>query len=152
MPFSDVVAALQFQGLELDVFRPGDILLVRFGYLAQYEALGEARRDELDRRYQTEKPENIGFQPSRELLSFLWDRRLAAVASDTRALEVWPCTQFDWHMHEWLLAGWGMPIGEMFYLEELSRVCTASKRYIFFLTSSPMNVSRLAREMSLGIY
>ena len=110
------------------------------------------RREGLDRHYQTEKPENIGFQPSRELLSFLWDRRLAAVAGDTRALEVWPCTQLDWHMHEWLLAGWGMPIGEMFYLEELSRMCGESKRYIFFLASSPMNVRRLTCEIYLEVY
>jgi hypothetical protein len=46
-------------------------------------------------------------------------------------------------LHEWLLAGWGMPIGELFYLEELSKKCKELGRYTFFLSSSPMNVSAL---------
>lgn len=59
--------------------------------------------------------------PFPELLAFLWDNKLAAVAGDSRSFEVWPCKELDWHLHEWLLAGWGMPIGELFYLEELAR-------------------------------
>ncbi|KAF3025869.1 hypothetical protein E8E14_014806 [Neopestalotiopsis sp. 37M] len=140
VPFSEIVQALKDQGLSLDVFRPGDVLVIRFGYLAQYEAMADGRRDELDQQYQTRKPDNIGIQPSCELLEFLWDRKLAAVAGDSRSFEVWPCTEEQWHLHEWLLAGWGMPIGELFYLEDLAKVCASTGRYTFFLSSSPMNV------------
>jgi hypothetical protein len=33
-----------------------------------------------------------------------------------------------------------MPIGEMWDLETLSRVCKEQKRWTFFLTSAPLNV------------
>lgn len=35
---------------------------------------------------------------------------------------------------------WGTPIGELWNLEELSRVCAQEKKYSFFLTSAPLNV------------
>ncbi|PYH87526.1 hypothetical protein BO71DRAFT_436639 [Aspergillus ellipticus CBS 707.79] len=38
----------------------------------------------------------------------------------------------------WLLAGWGMPIGEMFDLEPLSRECRARGRWSFFFSSVPL--------------
>jgi hypothetical protein len=63
------------------------------------------------------------------------------VAGDARSFEVWPCAELEWHLHEWLLAGWGMPIGELFDLEELARVCADLGRWSFFLTSAVMNVS-----------
>jgi hypothetical protein len=64
-------------------------------------------------------------------------------------------------MHEYLLAGWGMPIGlslsaptlwrnscltdlpspgEIFDLEALSKTCQELNRYSFFLTSMPLNM------------
>ena len=43
-------------------------------------------------------------------------------------------------MHEVLLAGWGMPIGELFDLEALAQHCKQIKRWSFFLTSEPVNV------------
>ncbi|KXJ86565.1 hypothetical protein Micbo1qcDRAFT_186026 [Microdochium bolleyi] len=140
VPFSEIKQALAYQGLSLSSFRQGDILVVRFGYLLQYETMPDAKRSILDERYRTEKPENIGLEPSRELLEFLWDSKIAAICGDTRSLEVWPCKELQWHMHEILLAGWGMPIGELFDLEELARVCALQKRSTFFMASSPMNV------------
>lgn len=140
IPFSELIEALESQGLQRDVFRPGDILVVRFGYIAQYESMDEQKREQLNERYKTHRPENIGIKPSRELLKFLWDEQIAAVAGDTRSFEVWPCKEPDYHLHEWLLAGWGMPIGELFYLEELARLCESLGRYIFFFSSAPMNV------------
>jgi hypothetical protein len=61
-------------------------------------------------------------------------------------------------VHEYLLAGWGMPIGlfffpykmscltdlpspgEIFDLEALSKTCQELSRYSFFLTSMPLNM------------
>lgn len=102
-----------------------------------------SKRDLLQKRYSSAKPENIGVAPSEELLSFLWNKKIAAVAGDSRSFEVWPCTTHEWHLHEWLLAGWGMPIGELFDLEELSRVCEKLERYTFFLSSEPLNVRNI---------
>lgn len=46
-------------------------------------------------------------------------------------------------MHEWLLSGWGMPIGEIFDLERLSVECRRLGKWSFFFSSMPLNVSRL---------
>jgi len=43
-------------------------------------------------------------------------------------------------MHETLLAGFGMPIGELFNLERLAEQCKKEGRWTFFLTSQPLNV------------
>ena len=139
--FSELLEVLKDQGLSKECFQPGDIILFRFGYIQQYETMAEEERARLDNLYKKQKPENIGIHPSKELLEFLWEKKIAAVAADTRSFEVWPCTEIQWHLHEWLLAGWGMPIGELFDLEKLSEACDNAQRYTFFFTSSPMNVS-----------
>lgn len=141
VPFAEILDVLKDQGLSEDSFRSGDIVLFRFGYIDQYENMASDKKEHLDKLYRKQKPENIGLQPSEDLLRFLWDNKIAAVAADTRSFEVWPCTENQWHLHEWLLAGWGMPIGELFHLEELSEACEEEGRYTFFFTSSPMNVS-----------
>lgn len=140
VPFSEILEALHRQGLRTTDFSKGDILIIRFGYLRQYADMGDDKRARLNEHYKNHKPDNIGIEPSKEFLQFLWDTQIAAVAGDTRSFEVWPCSQLDWHLHEWLLAGWGMPIGELFDLEELAKICASTGRYTFFLSSAPMNV------------
>ncbi|KAI1393115.1 uncharacterized protein F4822DRAFT_423579 [Hypoxylon trugodes] len=137
--WTELIQVLEDQGMSLNEIRPGDILVIRFGYLTQYEGMEEAKRHRLNEQYKTQKPQNIGIQPSRQFLKFLWNTKIAAVAGDSRSFEVWPCQELDWHLHEWLLAGWGMPIGELFDLEALSKMCSSLGRYTFFLSSSPMN-------------
>ncbi|PYH35358.1 uncharacterized protein BO87DRAFT_306028 [Aspergillus neoniger CBS 115656] len=139
VPFNQLIEVLRYQGLSEEDIRPGDILIIRFGYISQYEGMSEDKRARLDALYRKQKPENIGVEPSEEILRFFWDKKVSAVAGDTRSLEVWPCTQTQWHLHEWLLAGWGMPIGELFDLEKLSKTCREANRYSFFFTSAPMN-------------
>ncbi|KAI4727249.1 hypothetical protein E4T49_05017 [Aureobasidium sp. EXF-10728] len=122
VPFSEILAALNSQGLSVEDFTEGDILVIRFGYLRQYADMDDGKRAHLDEHYKTHKPDNIGIEPSKEFLHFLFDSHIAAVAGDSRSFEVWPCSKPEWHLHEWLLAGWGMPIGELFDLEELASV------------------------------
>lgn len=43
-------------------------------------------------------------------------------------------------MHEVILSGWGMPIGELFDLEKLAEHCRKEKRWSFFLTSEVCKV------------
>ncbi|KAL3448372.1 hypothetical protein BJX65DRAFT_307232 [Aspergillus insuetus] len=143
IPFTELLETLKYQNLDpFSTFRYGDILVIRSGYIAQYTEMSDSKRAHLNEAYKTEKPANIGVKPSKELLRFLWDTGIAAVCGDSRSFEVWPCKAEDeeWHLHEWLLAGWGMPIGELFDLEELARVCKYLGRYTFFLASEPMNV------------
>lgn len=45
----------------------------------------------------------------------------------------------DYHLHEFILALWGMPLGEMLDLEALSKKCHERGRWIFFFSSNPAN-------------
>ena len=148
VPLCEVLEALGSQGFGRNDFRKGDILIIRFGYLRQYADMDENKRQRLDEHYKAHKPDNIGIEPSEDFLKFLWDAQIAAVAGDTRSFEVWPCSKVEWHLHEWLLAGWGMPIGELFDLEELSEICATTGRCTFFLASAPMNASPLLPSMT----
>jgi len=46
----------------------------------------------------------------------------------------------EYHLHEYLLACWGVPIGEMFDLEKLAVVCKEENKWWCFVTSAPANV------------
>lgn len=43
-------------------------------------------------------------------------------------------------LHEVLLAGFGCPIGELFWLETLAETCKREGRWSFFVSSEPCNV------------
>lgn len=49
-------------------------------------------------------------------------------------------TVAEYYLHEYLLALWGCPLGEMIDLERLSQTCKEKKRWTFFVTSAPANV------------
>jgi len=70
--------------------------------------------------------------------TFLWTN-FTATGGDHPSFEAWP-TQKDYALHEVMLAGWGMPIGELFDLEKLGKHCKEIGRWSFFLTSEPCNV------------
>lgn len=79
-----------------------------------------------------------GFESNFEVLAWLWDTKIAAVAGDCPGFEAWPPSEHA--LHQILLAGFGMPIGEMFALDELAKECEKQKRWTFFFTSEPLNV------------
>jgi kynurenine formamidase len=115
--------------------RPGDILLVRVGWLKSYLASSQEIRASL-----AQTNDAPGVEATTEMARWLWDNRIAAVASDSPAFEaVNPQTMTEM-LHPYLLAFFGMPIGEMWDLEALADDCAADKRYTFFLTSAPLNI------------
>ncbi len=91
----------------------------------------------------------IGVDPTEEVLEWLWGNQFAAVAGDAPAFERSPVGGGTGKddvpppvvLHQWLLGGWGMPIGEMFDLEELARHCRENGRWSFFLSSVPLKAS-----------
>ena len=91
----------------------------------------------------------IGVDPTEEVLKWLWENQFAAVSGDAPSFERSPVGGgTDKHevsppvvLHQWLLGGWGMPIGEMFDLEELARYCRELGRWSFFLSSVPLKAS-----------
>jgi hypothetical protein len=56
------------------------------------------------------EPEHAGVEASLETLEWIWDSGIVAVAGDAISFEVYP-TPGEVSMHEYLLAGWGCPIG-----------------------------------------
>ncbi|KAL8998567.1 MAG: hypothetical protein Q9169_002407 [Polycauliona sp. 2 TL-2023] len=138
-------------------FSPGDILFIRSGFTAAFDALLADERSTLAAR---ETVEFAGVEATLETAEWLWENQFAAVAGDAIAWESVPLggkvdcltglasnkpdvsqDQMP-SLHQWLLAGWGMPIGEMFDLEKLAEHCEQEGRWSFFLSSVPLKVSR----------
>lgn len=127
------------QGTE---FKKGDILFIRSGWNRAYKALSEEGRQALaDQGRDPLQAQSIGIEPSEKTLRWLWDHSFAAIAGDQPSMEVWPPASEEFFLHEWLLAGWGLPIGELFDLEQLSEECKKKNRYAFFFSSMPLKVS-----------
>ena len=134
IPLDDVQATLEEEGVAL---RAGDILLIRIGWTKFYLSASEEIKVELAK--ETVVP---GIEAGQRTARWLWDNHLAAVASDSPALETFPKPAGEemGALHFHMLAFFGMPIGEMWNLEGLAEDCAADGRYDFFLTSAPLNV------------
>lgn len=122
------------QGVTL---RPGDILLVRCGMSKWiHESTPDSEAPSPD------KEGILGIEPSEDLYEWIWNNKLAAVGSDTIAFECLPAADGSWlSLHDVLLVGWGMPIGELLDLEAVAKMAEEYKRWTFFLTICPLNVN-----------
>lgn len=120
-------------------FQKGDIFFLRVGLPGTWEAMSSEERVTYSRQAM---PEHAGIEQSERVLRFVWDNHFAAVASDAVSFEVFPALKPEFDLHHYLLAGWGVPIGEMFDLEELAATCKRLDRWSFFISSSPLNCSR----------
>jgi kynurenine formamidase len=68
----------------------------------------------------------------------IWnEREVAALISDNTAVEAWPV---DFSIHIGALRNLGIPLGELWALDELAQYCREAARYEFFLTSAPLNL------------
>lgn len=131
----ELEAALEAQGSKLE---PGSILLVRTGWMEAYEACSAEEKCELAPMAQIR---SIGLEPSRKMAEWLWNRRVAAVATDSPAVEPLPMNLGDEGLlHYRALPLLGLPLGELFILAPLARDCAADGRYAFMLVSAPLHV------------
>lgn len=148
---SDVEATLDSQGTVLE---PGDFLLVRTGWIEWYESLGPDERARCADMANFACP---GLVPGTETAAWLWNKHVAAVVADNPSCEIWPPGStlpaedrgrfwsdplliHEAFLHTILLPMLGIPIGEMWYLEELARDCESDGRYESFLVSAPLNL------------
>lgn len=148
--WEDLRACGEFQGLDI---RPasqggdiqiGDILLIRSGWVADYYKLSHDKRVEFALRGQHGhhgEQQWVGVKPEEPMLDWLHDCYFAAVAGDAPAFEQTP-GEADYALHEYILARWGMPIGEMLDLEKVSQLAKKHNRYFFFFSSAPVNCPR----------
>lgn len=121
------------------VFQTGDIILIRTGWLKKYSSLTTEEKEDRS-KWDMMKHQYAGLEASDDMKDFLHNSYFAAAASDNANFGVWPPTSFEASLHAVLLPLWGMPIGELWDLEALSRKCQQEKRWTFLLTSSPANV------------
>jgi hypothetical protein len=136
------------------IVEPGDILLIRTGWLSWYRALSADERTALAGEGALK---NCGLRPGTEMARTLWDLHPAAVAADNPALEVWPPGSLldpdkaasirddqdqlhEFFLHFALLPLLGMPIGELWDLDALAEDCAADNRYTCFFASAPLNL------------
>lgn len=118
-------------------FKTGDILFIHTGWTEGYEKMQQEARTELTKDY---APPSIGLESSKETLEWIWESGFAAIAGDQPAMEAVPFQNQEFCLHQWVIAGWGMPIGELFSLKRLSDECQKRQRFTFFFSSVPLYV------------
>jgi kynurenine formamidase len=118
----------------------GDILLIRTGWLRWYlEDATPQQKQKIagDAMTAISFP---GIGPADEMAEYLWDLHIAAIASDNPAVEVFPAVPETGFLHFKLIPHFGMPIGEMWQLDDLAADCAEDGVYEFLLTSAPLNI------------
>ncbi len=129
-------ACARAQGVEI---QPGDVLIFRVGWLEWLRKQALATYNEL-----AEDLVVPGLLAGDEMARYLWDKHVAAVASDVIAVESWPPQFADparGFLHFRLITFFGMNLGEMWDIDALAADCESDGVYEFMLTSAPLNIS-----------
>jgi kynurenine formamidase len=109
----------------------GDALLVRTGHITVFT------REQNREGYMRQMP-GLGLDCAR----WLHAREVAAVATDTNAVEVIPfedpATPLPFHLV--CIRDMGLTLGEMFYLEELAQDCDRDGQWSFLLAAPALKV------------
>lgn len=138
-------ATLEWQGATLE---PGDIALIRFGWLERMRRISREAGDPLT---------SAGLAHSERTAAWLWDKRIAMVAADNVALEAWPVRDSEivtdaetrgtlapsshtGMLHRILIPLLGLTIGELWDLDALAAACHRERRYDVFLVAEPLNI------------
>lgn len=135
---ADLEAAREAAGVEL---RPGDVLILRTGFMRWYEELPASEKERITSR---EELRACGIEHTEDMARWLWESHIAAAACDCPALEVWPMDHSDEAfpfgcLHNVILGLYGMAIGELFWVEDLAEDCAGDGVHEFLLTSAPLN-------------
>lgn len=130
--------------------QPGDIVLLRTGFAESWVRLTPEQRI-------APRGGASGLDQSEDMLAWLWDHRIALMASDNGGLESFPVNPASgwvdpdepppWNgpshngmLHRPLLALLGMIIGELWKLDELAADCAADGVHEFLVTAKPLNL------------
>jgi len=126
---ADLDAAERAQGVHVD---SGDVLLIRTGHITVFTTDGNREG------YMRQMP-GLGIAA----VEWLHAREVAAVATDTSAVEVIPfedpSTPLPVHML--CIRDMGLTLGEMFNLEELAADCARDGVWEFLFTAPPLKVT-----------
>jgi kynurenine formamidase len=150
IPVDDVAAAAREQGAR---FEPGDILLLRFGWLHHYFIA----TTEAERRALPHDQRHPGLLQSHDTLAWLWDHQFAMFAADNFALECWPpvpSSPFRTDaeragapadgqtglMHRVMIPLLGLAVGELWALDGLAEACARDGRHDCLVVAKPLNL------------
>jgi len=127
---SDLTHAAERQNVTIG---SGDVLLVRTGHIALCR----------DRKSWGDYAGGDAAGLSLRSADWIHTRQIAAVATDTWSMEVRPheITGALHPLHQIFLPQMGLPIGEIFDLEELANDCAADGVYEFFLAAPPLPIT-----------
>jgi kynurenine formamidase len=128
----DLTATLDAEGVTL---RPGDILLLRTGYMEAYLAGSDA-----DRIRFAHGKEFPGLHAGEETARFLWDSGVAAIAVDNPAVEVAPGSPEAGSLHRRLIPLLGFALGEFFDFSRLAEDSAADGSYTSLFVAAPLNL------------
>ena len=133
-----LVACARTQGVQVGT---SDVLLLRTGWLRWYlEEATPEQRQAIGGGAGAGTVHAPGIGPADEMAAYLWDLHVAAVAADNPAVETTPPQPGAGFMHFRLIPHLGMPMGELWYLEDLAADCAQDGIYEFMFTSAPLNV------------
>ncbi len=117
-------------------FTEGDILIIHTGFATWWADQEVQARAAVARAASTP-----GIASGEEMCRYLWDAHVAAVASDTFAVEVFPPTfrEPTGFIHRILIGQFGMALGELWWTQDLADDCAEDGVYEFFLVSAPLH-------------
>jgi kynurenine formamidase len=112
---------------------PGDIVLIRAGMMARCKEQGSWET------YATEPTPGLSMHCAR----WIFEREIAAAATDTCAIEVRPsevpnCSE---PLHMISLRNTGLLLGKIFDLDELADACAEDGRYEFLFVTAPLPIA-----------
>jgi kynurenine formamidase len=112
---------------------PGDVLLLRTGQLGRIAATGDWSNF-------TEVGDTLPREPGVGLdcLPWLQQMGVAAIAADTWAVEHLNGESTRLPVHEVAIVHMGLPLGEIFVLDELAAACAEDGCYDFLLAAGPL--------------
>ncbi|HEX6521486.1 MAG TPA: cyclase family protein [Streptosporangiaceae bacterium] len=130
---ADLERARSRTGLD---FSPGDVLILHTGFARWY--LDQPRDRRLQIRRQITTP---GLAHTEEICRYLWNAHVAAIVSDTFAVEAFPADRSTpiGFLHRILIGQFGMALGELWWTEDLAADCAADGVYEAMLTSTPIH-------------
>jgi kynurenine formamidase len=139
-PYPITVADLELARDRAGVtYEPGDVVMVRTGFMPWYAALDEAARSALA---DMGDPPTAGLEISETLARYVWNTHASALACDNPSVEVRGAVLRDDHpadyLHHTFIGRFGLALGELWWLEALAADCAGDGIYEAFVTSSPL--------------
>lgn len=132
----DLEAARERAGVSIG---EGDILLINTGFGAWYGRQSAAAKRAMPRSLTCP-----GVEHTEAMARYLWDLHIAAVASDTFAVECWPADMSPGaapfgFLHHMLIGSFGLALGELWWLQDAADDCLATGVHEGLLVAAPIN-------------